>query len=441
MPKLTKTLVDNAPVPVKGDAFIWDTELQGFGLRIQASGRKVYVIRYRTRDAARVQRKLTIARCSDMPPDRARDLARKEFAKVADGQDPTAERKPTVTPASTKTVARMFQAYVDSMKAKGRASASEVERALLLAKTNAADALGRGKAAADVTPTDIVDYVSTFFHAGHRGAANKHRGYISAAYNWAMKSANDYTVPAEKRVDFGIIRNPAADVAKDAGATKTRDRNLSADELRLLWLATEPDHGVGFWPETAACIRLLICCGQRVQETLRIDGREIDLENALWTMPAHKSKTGKKTGKPHLIPLPRQAVELLRDLKDQHGDGALFPARYGAAGELLHCDSIMQSLRRWTDRDDVSVAEFQTRDLRRTWKSRAHDAGVDRFTRDLIQQHAKSDTGSKHYDMAEYMPQKREAMAKWEAWLDKLINGNVLQFPAKQAQEPIAATA
>lgn len=441
MPKLTKTVVDNAPVPVKGDAFIWDTELQGFGLRIQSSGRKVYVIRYRTRDAARTQRKLTIARSTDMPPDRARDLARKEFAKVAEGQDPTAERKPVATTATDKTVGRMFQGYVDSMKAKGRASADEVERALLLAKSNAADALGRDKAAALVTPTDIVDYVSTFFHAGHRGAANKHRGYISAAYNWAMKSANDYTVPAEKRADFGITRNPAADVAKDAGATKTRDRNLSAAELRLLWLATEPDHGVGFAPETAACIRLLICCGQRVQETLRIDGCEIDLDQALWTMPAHKSKTGKKTGKPHLIPLPRQAVEALSDLKDQYGDGPLFPARYGAAGELLHCDSIMQAIRRWTDREDVPVVEFQTRDLRRTWKSRAHDAGVDRFTRDLIQQHAKGDIASKVYDMADYLPEKRAAMEKWEAWLDKLINGNVVPFPAAKASEPLVAMA
>ena len=47
MPKLTKTLVDNAPTPAAGDAWIWDTELEGFGVRIQASGRKTYVIRYR----------------------------------------------------------------------------------------------------------------------------------------------------------------------------------------------------------------------------------------------------------------------------------------------------------------------------------------------------------------------------------------------------------
>lgn len=425
MPKLTKTLVDNATVPATGDAFIWDTDLLGFGIRIQASGRKVYVIRYRTKDAKRTQRKLTLARCSDMPPDRARDLARKEFAKVAEGQDPAADRKPATVAATNKTVGRMFQGYVDSLKAKARASAGEVERALLLAGNNAADALGRDKAAADITPTQIVDYVSTFFNAGHRGAANKHRGYISAAYNWAMQSANDYTVPAEQRVDWGIQRNPAAEIAKDTGATKTRDRNLTAPELRTLWLATDKGRGEDFWEETGAAIRLMICCGQRVRETLRIEGKEIDLDNALWKMPAEKSKIGK----PHEIPLPRQAVEVLRSLIDQHGDGYLFPARHGAKGALLSDMSVMQAIRRWVGRDDVEIEPFQTRDLRRTWKSRAHDAGVDRFTRDLIQQHAKSDTGSKHYDMAVYLPQKREAMEKWADWLDM-----VLGEPAKVIQ-------
>ena len=420
MPKLTKTLVDGIKAPATGDAWTWDSELEGFGVRVQASGRKTYVIRYRTRDASRTQRKMTIARVSDMPPDKARDLARKQFALVADGQDPAAARKPVVAAANNKTIARMLEGYVGSLKAAGKASAAEVERALLLAKANAADALGRDKPAADVTPTEIVDYVSSFFAAGHRGAANKHRGYIAAAYNWAIKSANDYTVPTDQRVDWGIVRNPAADVAKDHGAMQTRDRNLSAVELRELWLGTDPDHNVGFWPETAACIRLLICCGQRVRETLRLEGRHIDLAERVWRMPADLSKTGKKTGKGHVIPLPKQAVEVLQPLIDQYGDGPLFPSRYGAKGDLLDDQSVMQAISRWTERAGVKCEPFQTRDLRRTWKSRTHDAGIDRFYRDMIQQHSKSDIGTVAYDRAEYLPQMTEAMKKWEAWLDKV---------------------
>ncbi len=418
MPKLTKTVVDNAKAPEKGDAWLWDSELEGFGIRIQASGRKTYVLRYRTKDADRTQRKMTIARCSDMPPDKARDQARKVFAQVAEGQDPAAERKPAKEAVITATVERMFQGYVDSMKAKKQESASEVERVLLKAKENAADALGRHKAAAEVQPIDVVNFVSTFFKRGRRGAADKARSYIASAYSWAVTSANDYTIPVDQRIDWGITRNPAADVAKDAGAITPRDRNLAAAELRKLWHATLAENG-GFG-DTGACIRLLIGCGQRVQETVRVAGSEIDLEARLWKMPAHKTKGRKR---PHTIPLPEVVIPTLEVLIARHGEGPLFPARTGSVGEFIGHRSVNQAIGRWLDELDVNLQHFQTRDLRRTWKSRTADAGIDRFTRDLIQQHAKSDTGSKNYDHADYLPQMREAMGKWSAWLGIVLGG------------------
>lgn len=413
MPKINKSVVDNATVPAKGDAWIWDLELEGFGIRVQASGRKTYVVRYRTRDAARTQRKMTLARCSDMPPDRARDLARKVFAQVAEGNDPALAVKPAA--ASVATVARMFEGYVASLRSKGRVSAKEVERVLLLAPKSAANALGRDRAAADVTPGDVVNYVSKSYDAGRRGAADKARSYIASAFAWGLQSAHDYT--SKGRQDWGLVRNPAADVAKDSGAIATRDRNLTAAELRQLWHATEYGQD-GFSLEMGSAIRLLICCGQRVQETLRLDGAEVDLAAGLWRMPACKTKGGKR---PHVIPLPRQAIEVIEVLKAKHTDGPLFPARLRASGTQAAHRSVNQALRRWLARPEVSIEPFQARDLRRSWKSRAHDAGIDRFTRDLIQQHAKTDTGSKNYDRSDYGPQMRAAMDKWSDWLDGML--------------------
>lgn len=408
MPKITKIAIDKAPIPATGDNWLWDSDLEGFGVRIQASGRKVYVIRYRAKDAKRTQRKMTIARCSDVDTFKARELARKEFAKIAEGRDPVAERKPIPTAPRTASVEVMFEGYVASMRAKNRTSAAEVERVLLRAEFNAADALGRTKAAADVTAQDVANYLSLFFQRGHRSAADKARSYIASAYAWALKAAHDYT--ATEQIQFGLLRNPVDDVTKDAGARNTRDRHLSAEDIRHLWNACD-----GFAPGVAGCIRMLIGCGQRVQETLRIDGADIDLATATWRMPAHKTK-GRKAA--HSIPLPAQVLPILQELIAKHGDGPLFPA---GAGLLLH-GSVNQAIAGWLSRTD-DVEHFQTRDLRRTWKSRTHDAGVDRFTRDLIQQHAKSDTGSKHYDHADYGPQMRTAMAKWSAWLEQALAG------------------
>jgi hypothetical protein len=47
MPKLTKRVVDAAEVRAS-DYYVWDSELRGFGLRIRASGRRTYVLQYRT---------------------------------------------------------------------------------------------------------------------------------------------------------------------------------------------------------------------------------------------------------------------------------------------------------------------------------------------------------------------------------------------------------
>lgn len=411
--KLTKTVVDGL-APGASDYCIWDTELEGFGVRVQPTGRKVYMIRYRTKDAARTQRKMNIALTSVMPPDKARDMARKRFAEVADGSDPVADRKPKQ--ASTATVARMFQAYVDNMKSKGRESAMEVERVLLKAKRNAADHFGRDRAASSITPSDVVGFVSLFYDDGFPGAADKARSYISSAYTWAITSANDYTV--KHRQDWSVTTNPAAAVAKDSNASKPRERNLSALEVHKLWLATD-DPACGFGLEVACCVKLLLCTGQRVQETLRLDGSEIDLEKGLWFMPVHKTKTKVK---PHVVPLPEQAIPVLRQLIEIHGSGPLFPGRLEGDNGRLRYKSVGKAISRWLEAFEPKIPHFTTRDIRRTWKSRAHDAGIDRFTRDLIQQHAKSDTGSKHYDHSDYLPQKQEAMVKWSKWLAATID-------------------
>lgn len=333
---------------------------------------------------------------------------------LAAGKDPGA----VVAPADMPTVERMFQGYVASMKAKGRVSAVEVERALLLSKDNAADALGRHRPAAEIESADVAAYVAKFYQRGHRGAADKARSYLGSAFAWAKKSTHDYT--AAERQDWGIKANPAADVPKDAGAIKQRDRNLSAAEMAKLWTA----EGIG--PDSMACIMLLITLGQRVQETLRIHGEDIDLAARTWTMPAAKTK-GRKAA--HTIPLPPLAMVVIHKLIDQRGKGSLFPARTGSKGPYIGHASIQQAIDRWNV-GEAKMPAFQTRDLRRTWKSRTADAGIDRFTRDLIQQHAKHDTGSRSYDRADYLPQMTEAMMKWDAWL----RSNVLkQIPQKLA--------
>lgn len=311
------------------------------------------------------------------------------------------------------TVEAMFQGYVNNMKAKGKASYEEVERVLLKCDNCAADDLGRTRLAATVDADDVVEHISRYYRRGKKSAADKARSYIASAFTWAIQSARDYT--DENRQDWGVKVNPVMEIPRDEEASNTRDRNLSEAEIRELWNAARAD-GDNFSQGTAACVRLIIACGQRVRETLRIEAEDIDLNAGLWNMPAHKTKMGIR---PHTIPLPVQAVAVLRELIESNPKGYLFPARGKANQPIIHDSSVMQAIERWYKA--TGNKPMQTRDLRRTWKSRTADAGIDRFIRDVIQQHSRGDTGSKSYDRADYLPQMREAMNKWGKYLAEII--------------------
>lgn len=327
------------------------------------------------------------------------DARRKYETEVRDvltaGRDPNA----VVGMAESPTIEKLFQAYIQYLRDKETATTHTSEHLLLTGKYNAADLLVRNTIASTIEPADIANVLAKGVKRGARRTTDMQRTAMMAAFNWAMKSTHDYT--QENRMDWGLKYNPVAAVPRDQAANRTLDRNLSAEEMKHVW-DNAPE-------QSGDVMRLVMCTGQRVIEVMRIAGADVDLKARLWTMPARKTKGRKHT---HMVPLTTQAVDILTTLIDLYGDGYLFPARAGAKGDIIGIPSVSRGASRM-----AGIKPFTPRDLRRTWKSRAGDAGIDRFTRDLIQQHAQTDTGSKHYDRFDYLPQMREAMTKWEAWL------------------------
>lgn len=354
------------------------------------------------------ERKKKLGNYPDMPLKDARlKCVQGVQAVLVEGKNPKAMADKIEKP----TVEKVFEGYAQSLKDAGKTSAEEIRGKLLTGKFNAADDLGRDRLACDIGAGDISTYLAKAYRRGSRVTADRTRSYMSAAFGWAIKSTHDYTV--ENRQDWGILVNPLTMVKKDAAANQSRERNLSAGEIKQLWNALDGSNR--FRREMRCLIKLILCCGQRVFETVRMNGSEIDFDQKLWNMPAHKTK-GKKA--PHSVPLPDLAIPVLRELVAVHGDGNLFP-EFELKNGVPNTQAINYAISVWCDMNDFD--HFQPRDLRRTWKSRTADAGLDRFTRDLIQQHAKTDTGSRFYDRADYLPQMREAMNRWNDWLQKAV--------------------
>jgi hypothetical protein len=335
--------------------------------------------------------------------------ARRTFAadwapKIAAGEDPSVARRQA---AAAGTLGDLLDAYVAHLEKTGKRSADAVRRMLNHAKK----AIGSHKLAARITPADVVPYLAAIHARGSEAQAITVRGYLGAAFAFGLRAEHDYT-RQRSGAGWGLTVNPVP--AIPAGAKrKAGNRFLSAAELRTLWLWM-----VDYQKESlmASAALLRIATGQRSEEVLRITTASYERGKAM----LHWETT--KNGMPHSIPLPRQAVEVL-DAMFPNRHGFYFPHQFDAK-QPCQSGSVRAAIAKFL-RVHSGFAPFTARDLRRTFKTLAGDAGISKEMRDRLQNHVESGVSAKHYDRYGYLPERRAAMDTWAAYLDRVIAGTV----------------
>jgi len=184
-------------------------------------------------------------------------------------------------------------------------------------------------------------------------------------------------------------------------------------------------------PIVRAALQLAPMLFQRPGELRAAAWAEFDLDSALWTIPAARMKRrveGKKNGDPHLVPLPTQAVEILRKLHPFTGRGVLvFP------GERSHDRPISDNTLRAAlgtlgyGPDVQSVHGFRA--TARTMLAEVHD--VDTLVIEAQLAHAVKDSNGRSYNRTTYLKHRATMMQQWADYLDSLAKGaNVLQLKA-----------
>jgi integrase len=128
-----------------------------------------------------------------------------------------------------------------------------------------------------------------------------------------------------------------------------------------------------------------------------------------------------KNDRPHSIPLPPCVIAILDELTPNR-HGLYFPHKYKPDQPANH-SGILCLIKRYIEL--TAAAEFQARDLRRGWKTLCGAAGVSKEMRDILQNHARSDISSRHYDRWSYAPEKLAAMNQWISFMSKIIAGDV----------------
>jgi integrase len=185
-------------------------------------------------------------------------------------------------------------------------------------------------------------------------------------------------------------------------------------------------------PIVRAALQLAPLLFQRPGELRGMTWAEVDLEAALWTVPAarmKRQKDGKENGQPHLVPLSAQAVRILTALKPYtESTGFVFP------GERQRSKPISENSVR-----TALIAMGYTPDIQ-TWHgfratARTLLAEVLEFDPLLIEAqlaHSVRDANGRAYNRTTYLKQRKDMMQRWADYLDKLAAGaDVIQL--KQA--------
>jgi integrase len=300
------------------------------------------------------------------------------------------------------TVADLFEAYIENLKSFDKSSWPDVEAKL----NKAAEVLGRNRLARDISPDDVLGVLRPIYERGRRSLADHMRSYIRAAYSWGIKAEHDYRSASPRR--FKLVHNPADGIPTEPKVTGTRWLNEKEFVRLYRWLEC-PDTPVH--PPYTRAVRILMLTGQRVEEIASLHKDQWDAQERIidW------SKT--KNSKPHTIPVPPIAAELIESIVPNEF-GWFFPSAKDpsvpvSAGTLY---SFM-----WRQRDRGVIPVVTNRDLRRTWKTLAGKAGVPKEIRDRLQNHTLQDVSSKSYDRWNYMPEKRAGMKKWGKFVTVLL--------------------
>jgi len=361
--KLTKRAVDAAQPPATGEARLWDDELTGFCLRLYASGRKVYAVKYRV--GAR-QRWFTIGEHGDpWTPDGARTKAKSVIGAAAEGRDPASDKRADRAALAVAELIDLYLADGPATKPAKRAASWAVDASNL--NRHARPLLG-SKLARDVSRADVGRMVQAVTEGetaadvktkkqgraivrGGPAAAARALAAVRAMYAWGLEHKH---LTGE---------NPAKGVR--LAASSSPERYLSDTEAAGLFATLDGLEAAGkVTPAQAAIFRLLLLTGARRDEVAALRWSEVDFARKRLVLPPERTKGGGRSGEKR-IALNTVALAILEAQPRPEGAVWVFPATKGKSGHTTSAGKV------WREkvRPAAKLAGVRLHDLRHSFAS------------------------------------------------------------------------
>ena len=241
---------------------------------------------------------------------------------------------------------------------------------------------------------DLVAVVQAAQAGGKIETAHRVAGRICMVFDYAQ--------------DAGILdSHPASGLTRVLQSRQTKKPMASIAPAE----AGELIRAIESYPEiiTRLGLQLLAHTFVRPGELRGMRWNELVADDAVWIVPAERMKLRK----PHVVPLSRQALAILAQLREMTGDGALVLDSPQRPGHTLSENTFLFALYRLGYRGRMTAHGF--RSLASTV---LNESG---FEPDVIERqlaHKESDAVRAAYNRAEYLPRRREMMQWWADWME-----------------------
>jgi len=399
--KLTKALLDKKEYDPDGAQvqYLWDTQLQGFGARLYASGKKSFVIQYRVEGRLRF---MVLGQFGPFTVDEARKKAKTKLAETLSGKDPAKDRRQARHTFSTApTLQQVFDYYVErpaflAKSVSHRTGFKKKLQSYILPK------LGKMKIK-EIQRRDLRMILEDIADSGKHPTAKVILSFSRILFNFALD---------QELVDHNPCERLKLDLQIHA-----RDRVLDEDEIRTFWNSLP---NIGVCPQVQLALKLQLVTAQRIGEIAKTRWEHIDLEKGIWTIPRENVKNRKAD---HLIPLSRLATELIEALsqyRDTTGWLLPSPSKHG-----VHVNATTMTRAIWKERKKGAFKDlprFTPHDLRRTTATMLSREEVERSYIKQILNHTESDVTS-IYIRDDYLKSKKRYLDLWATKLEQILRG------------------
>ena len=381
----------------------------GLFLLVQPSGGKLWRLKYRIDGR---EKKLGFGTYPDVTLSDARKRRDDARAMIAKGIDPSREKQRDKVRSRIE-AADTFMAIADEYCAKRKrdgekgwspATATRSEYLLSLLRGS----IGR-LAISEIEPADVLAAVRKIEAKGNLESARRTLQLASMVFRYAVATAR-------------LRSDPTRDLRGALTAPTVTHYGAITDAKRVgeLLRAIDGYEGQGL---TKQAMQLAPHVFVRPGELRHAEWSEIDLDGALWAIPAGKMKMGK----PHHVPLSQQSVSILRDLHSVTGpSGYVFPSIRTRVRPMSE-NTINAGLRRLGYASDEMTAHG-FRAMASTLLNESGKWHPDAIERALA--HGDTDKVRAAYHRGAHWQERVEMAQWWSDYLDTLRKGaDIVPFP------------